>query len=197
MARALYARLSLIVLDDIFSALDPTTAAEIFSRLFGPDGLIKTLGGTVILATQSGSYFSKWYKISLTRNSVQFFGAADRIVLITSDGTLEVQSEGHDTAFQRQVEELLADDEELAKKVEDARREQDSPSAAPRPVLEDAPPTDVISETNRRHGDLSLHWFFIKTIGVFKSAIWFVLTVMLSTTEKFPGMKRNACHIST
>lgn len=128
---------------------------------------------------------------------MQFFSAADRIVLITSDGTVEVQTESHDTAFQRQVEEILADDEELAKKLQDARRGQESPSAPLRLVSEGEPPAEVISEAIRQQGDLSLYWFFIKTIGVVKSAIWFVLTIMLSTTEKFPGMTFKSLNILT
>ena len=187
-------------MDDIFSALDPATAAEIFSRLFGPDGLVKTLGSTVILATQSGSYLFHRPKTSLTPQLVQFFGSADRVILITSDGTVEVQSDDDDTAFQRQVEEYLAEDEVLAKRLQDARQEQNSsPSNSQSgPAFKEPDPVEEICEINRQQGDLSLYWFFIKTIGVVKSAIWLVLTAMLSTAEKFPGMNRkyDACRVA-
>lgn len=126
---------------------------------------------------------------------MQFFNAADRIVLITSDGTVEVQSESHDTAFRRQVEEILADDKALAKKLEDARLEKNTAPANFQEASETPASVDEIFEMNRQYGDLSLYWFFVKTIGIVKSAIWFVLTVMLSTAEKFPGKNCNTCFI--
>ncbi|KAJ6498330.1 P-loop containing nucleoside triphosphate hydrolase protein [Mycena vulgaris] len=49
LARAVYSRHEVLVLDDPFAALDNGTAASIFSSLFGKDGLLR--GKTVFLAT--------------------------------------------------------------------------------------------------------------------------------------------------
>ncbi|KAJ6465983.1 P-loop containing nucleoside triphosphate hydrolase protein [Mycena vulgaris] len=40
-ARAVYARADLVLLDDVFSALDGETEAHVFTSLFGPDGMLK------------------------------------------------------------------------------------------------------------------------------------------------------------
>ncbi|KAF8145129.1 P-loop containing nucleoside triphosphate hydrolase protein [Mycena galopus ATCC 62051] len=48
-ARAVYARADLILLDDVFSALDGETEAYVFASLFGPDGMLK--GKTTVLVT--------------------------------------------------------------------------------------------------------------------------------------------------
>lgn len=56
MARALYARTPVLLLDDIFSSLDLTTADMMFHRLFGKDGLIRKWNPTVILTTHSSKY---------------------------------------------------------------------------------------------------------------------------------------------
>ncbi|KAJ7454282.1 P-loop containing nucleoside triphosphate hydrolase protein [Mycena galericulata] len=48
-ARAVYARADLVLLDDVFSALDGETEAHVFASLFGPAGLLK--GKTTVLVT--------------------------------------------------------------------------------------------------------------------------------------------------
>lgn len=53
LARALYARPQLFILDDIFSSLDPKTQSAIWARLFGDGGLFKRLGATVLIVTNS------------------------------------------------------------------------------------------------------------------------------------------------
>ncbi|GKZ96816.1 hypothetical protein AnigIFM59636_011334 [Aspergillus niger] len=53
LARALYLHSELLVLDDIFSGLDADTEEEVFSKVFGPDGLLRRRRSTVILCTHS------------------------------------------------------------------------------------------------------------------------------------------------
>ncbi|KAJ5383264.1 ABC transporter integral membrane type 1 [Penicillium concentricum] len=50
LARAVYSRLDVVILDNVFSGLDSTSVALISNRLFGKDGLFKKLGISVILA---------------------------------------------------------------------------------------------------------------------------------------------------
>ncbi|KAF7354865.1 p-loop containing nucleoside triphosphate hydrolase protein [Mycena sanguinolenta] len=49
LARAVYSRLEILVLDDVFAALDPETSSAVFNALFGNDGLLR--GKTVVSAT--------------------------------------------------------------------------------------------------------------------------------------------------
>jgi ATP-binding cassette subfamily C (CFTR/MRP) protein 1 len=53
LARAIYSRKPILLLDDIFSGLDDDTADHIFNALFGISGLFKTvnLEMTVVLST--------------------------------------------------------------------------------------------------------------------------------------------------
>ncbi|KAG0160666.1 hypothetical protein PDIDSM_8196 [Penicillium digitatum] len=53
LARALYLHSDLLVLDDIFSGLDADTEEKVFQQVFGPDGLLKQRGSTVLLCTHS------------------------------------------------------------------------------------------------------------------------------------------------
>ncbi|KAJ3496548.1 hypothetical protein NLG97_g2578 [Lecanicillium saksenae] len=51
LARAVYARAEIMVVDDVLSALDPETARSVFANLFGKDGLVHRWNCTVIMTT--------------------------------------------------------------------------------------------------------------------------------------------------
>ena len=55
LARAVYAKKDILLLDDVFSALDVKVGQRVFQRLLSPEhGLLRTLGTTVVLVTHSG-----------------------------------------------------------------------------------------------------------------------------------------------
>ncbi|KAF5977902.1 Canalicular multispecific organic anion transporter 2 [Fusarium coicis] len=76
LARAVYSRKKLIILDDVFSSLDKTTADTVFSRLLGVDGLLRT--STVVLVTSNVQYlpFADFVTVvedgRITRNQVLY-----------------------------------------------------------------------------------------------------------------------------
>ncbi|KAJ7667519.1 P-loop containing nucleoside triphosphate hydrolase protein [Mycena polygramma] len=51
LARAVYSRLDVVVLDDVFAALDPETSSTVFGALFGAEGLLR--GKSTVLATNN------------------------------------------------------------------------------------------------------------------------------------------------
>lgn len=55
-ARALYSRSPVLVLDDVLTGLDRVTERGILERVFGRAGLLKEMGSTVIMATNSFSH---------------------------------------------------------------------------------------------------------------------------------------------
>uniref|UniRef100_A0A0D2XKL9 Uncharacterized protein n=1 Tax=Fusarium oxysporum (strain Fo5176) TaxID=660025 RepID=A0A0D2XKL9_FUSOF len=76
LSRAVYSRKKLILLDDVFSSLDRTTADTVFHRLLGSDGLLRT--STVILVTSNVHYlpFADFVTViedgRITRNQVPY-----------------------------------------------------------------------------------------------------------------------------
>lgn len=52
-ARALYLPSDFLILDDVFSGLDADTEEQVFRQVFGPDGLLRRRGSTVVLCTHS------------------------------------------------------------------------------------------------------------------------------------------------
>ena len=55
-ARAVYARKKIFLMDDCLSGLDLETERHCFHQLLGQDGLIRQIGATVILVTHAGSF---------------------------------------------------------------------------------------------------------------------------------------------
>ncbi|ETS75107.1 hypothetical protein PFICI_13591 [Pestalotiopsis fici W106-1] len=58
LARAVYSRKEIIILDDVFSGMDAHTVDHVSRRLLGPSGLFRSRGITVILATHSHKLMS-------------------------------------------------------------------------------------------------------------------------------------------
>ncbi len=53
LARAIYARSDIVLLDESFSALDVKTEAQVTANLLGPEGHFRKMGTTVFLTTSS------------------------------------------------------------------------------------------------------------------------------------------------
>lgn len=75
LARALYHDAEILVLDDVFSGLDGSTQHRVCQSVFGPDGLLRSRGTTAIICT----------------HSTHFLSVADRVVALSSDGTIAEQ----------------------------------------------------------------------------------------------------------
>ncbi|KAK2883394.1 hypothetical protein FQN49_000034 [Arthroderma sp. PD_2] len=58
LARAVYSRKNILVLDDVFSGMDANTVDLVAWRLLGSDGLFRKCGTTIILATHSHKLMS-------------------------------------------------------------------------------------------------------------------------------------------
>ncbi|KAL1635888.1 hypothetical protein SLS58_010056 [Diplodia intermedia] len=71
LARALYARKPVLVIDDMLSGLDNTTEGIVFSRVFGRNGLLRKMKCTTVLST----------------HSVRWAPQSDRVVVM-SDGRI-------------------------------------------------------------------------------------------------------------
>jgi len=56
LARAVYARREIVVLDDALSGLDTATENHVFHSLLGPDGIFRVLQATVILVSSSSMH---------------------------------------------------------------------------------------------------------------------------------------------
>ena len=54
LARAVYSRKELLILDDVLSGLDAKTEDTVFHALLGREGLLRRAGMTIVLVTSDG-----------------------------------------------------------------------------------------------------------------------------------------------
>ncbi|PYH94625.1 P-loop containing nucleoside triphosphate hydrolase protein [Aspergillus ellipticus CBS 707.79] len=85
MARALYARKELFILDDSFSALDPRTEENIAQRLLRPNGMMRANGQTVIVASNRAT-------------SEGLLPYADFIIFLNDNGIIQAQGSPEELA---------------------------------------------------------------------------------------------------
>ncbi|TIA36906.1 putative multidrug resistance protein [Aureobasidium pullulans] len=140
LARAVYARRTIILLDDVFSALDAKTERLVFDRLLSKQGLFKKNNTTVILAT----------------HAVQYLHAADHIIALSKDGLLVEQGSFHQLmAKQGYIRNLAVEvgsrsnHEDLIVTAEGAVR-----------AMTESGSQDKSSASDRRLGDFSVYKYY-------------------------------------
>ncbi|KAG5785091.1 hypothetical protein H9Q73_001249 [Fusarium xylarioides] len=80
LARAVYARCEIVLLDDSFSALDHNTERQVASNLLGTQGHFRKIGATVILIANSSKHFDLADSIIILENGrVTYQGPPDEI----------------------------------------------------------------------------------------------------------------------
>ena len=133
-ARAIYARPEIIILDDVLSALDATTEKTLVQRVFGPKGLLRQSKTTTLLITQA----------------TQYFPIADHIIILGSDSGV---------AKQGSWEALRSDFESIKDIVEQSGTEKSAAAVKADPIQADAikKANEAESDLKRRTGDYSVY----------------------------------------
>jgi ATP-binding cassette subfamily C (CFTR/MRP) protein 1 len=138
LARVLYARCPILLLDDFISGLDERTRNTIVNRLFVPDGFIKQQGITVILVTHLTAYMS----------------LADQLLVLDKQGAQEYA--GPPADWDEYIEVLHKGEEKLKDLTSNSTPPEKSTLAA-------IPPKD---DENRQIGDTEDWFYYGKVIGL-------------------------------
>ncbi|KAF3228981.1 hypothetical protein TWF191_002091 [Orbilia oligospora] len=171
LARALYAQKKLIILDDVFSGLDMHTQSKVFNRVFGRQGLLRKSQSTVILATHS---------VNLLRH-------ADKIIALSSDGTILeqgsfseiVEAEG---GYVKEASKLL--DENTMKQP----TEHQDTEHSPKPPSPEKGSTDTLEDPKRQSGDWSLYTYFFSRVGTKVTIAFIILEMLWAFFSAFPTL---------
>ncbi|TWU71096.1 hypothetical protein ED733_000130 [Metarhizium rileyi] len=151
LARAIYSRLPVLVIDDVLNGLDRATRRHVWSQVFGPNGVLRRLGRTVILATHSR------YEVDDDSIHVVVLGERGLIVCQGSFGSLK-----NDTHLMA----LLSHDQPDLKKSTDVTEE------GPDDAGEDKELGPGLASENEQEetafsgaGDTSLYGYYLRSIG--------------------------------
>ncbi|KAM3536951.1 hypothetical protein ARSEF1564_010126 [Beauveria bassiana] len=168
LARAAYAQEQIMVVDDIFSSVDPETAAAIFGNLFGPEGMVRQWNCTVIMST----------------NRLELLDYANQVYQFGKNGRVELQSDDWEAAS------VASDRSGHASNAED---EDDGQQHAVRNEDTEPPQIKVKDEENEgeylrnvKAGDLSLYSYFLSSAGIFPILGWTLLAMIAAVGEWAP-----------
>ncbi|GKZ84939.1 hypothetical protein AnigIFM56816_010499 [Aspergillus niger] len=174
LARAVYARKTVIILDDVFSSLDATTEDHIFHHLIGKHGLLRSIDSTIIFAS----------------SSVKRAPYADHIVVLDKSGRVVEQGSfkaldaigGYVSSFALGLPEwgYRAD-------LFPASGVQIKTIEKPKIADTETEPS-VDTETQGKGGDLSIYLYYVKAIGWIPTIIFIVAIASFVFCISFPSI---------
>lgn len=153
LARALYLQTDLLVLDDVFSGLDADTEEQVFRNVFGPDGLLRQRGCTVVLCT----------------HSIRHLPAADHIIAlgdgtILEQGTFE-QLASADGYVQRLGLSTASDSDDTSEKMASKKSGAGPEQRLHLATVTTGDPLDVVVDESRRAGDKTVYKHYLRSMG--------------------------------
>ncbi|KAF7905842.1 hypothetical protein EAF00_000121 [Botryotinia globosa] len=157
---AVYAKNEFIILDDVFSGLEPETEEQVFKRLFGKQEIFQEMGATAILVTHAVHRLTYSDYIVALNKSSQIIEQGTFDHLKTSGGYLE------NLETRRRSEDY--DSEELDTK---KTTQKQSPFA----TVENDDLKNEVADLNRQTGDASVYQYYFASIGWVPTGIFFFL----------------------
>jgi ATP-binding cassette subfamily C (CFTR/MRP) protein 1 len=166
LARAVYAKADIILLDDTLSALDSKTEQQVVDRLLGPKGLLRQLKTTVVLVTYSTRHLH----------------LADAIVALTRDGTIAQQGTFEELRDQEGYVKnlLLGTEQSIAETRPTAKLTKKK-----KPPIKGITANDV-SDLTRKTGDIAVYKYYFRTVSLLGVFCFLTSTAIFVFTQFFP-----------
>ncbi|XP_044721310.1 ABC transporter domain-containing protein [Hirsutella rhossiliensis] len=164
-ARAVYSRQPVVLLDDVMSGLDARTENTLFSNLLGPQGLLRASGQTTIVAT----------------NAVHRLSAADHIIVLSAQGKIVEQGsyeQLHSVSKHGQVDNSERD--------EPGQALSRPPDMATRRVASLQPPAQPVTGSQRRIGDVTVYKYYVGAVGFWNFALFLFCGAVFVFSLIFP-----------
>ncbi|KAF4778786.1 hypothetical protein HER10_EVM0010424 [Colletotrichum scovillei] len=171
LARAIYSRPQIALFDDIFSGLDNHTARAVFQRVFSAkDGILRTWGITIVLATQS----------------VSFLPQSDMIIALESGKVVEKGNFEDCRKARGYVSSLVSTSTEEQDESTPEPEEVADGTASDVPVEKSTKVLKDQDDKRRQLGDWSVYGYYFGSVGASLVAILMVLEVTWAFLSTFP-----------
>ncbi|TVY85161.1 ABC transporter [Lachnellula suecica] len=172
LARAIYARKDMIILDDVLSGLDAETENHVFHSLLGLHGLLRKQGTTVLMTSSSATRIPY----------------VDHVICLQDDGRISEQGsfkslnakEGYVASFGLPPPNWQNEPEKRTAPVEKEIIKEFIALAVP-----DIAPEDDLS---RRTGDVSVYLYYINAVGWVPTLIFVVAISAFVFCMSFPSI---------
>ncbi|KAJ5678957.1 P-loop containing nucleoside triphosphate hydrolase protein [Penicillium macrosclerotiorum] len=165
LARALYSREPVLILDDALTGLDRETERCILQDVFASEGLVKEVGQTVILATNSAHHLPYADFVIALDEGGKIIEQGLYTELVTAQGYVSAIASKSSTAATTRAPELALDDETLKGLNLD---------------------NDNTDNASRRTGDLLVYWYYFQNIGWPLLFLFFGCSVLFVAGMIFP-----------
>lgn len=165
LARALYSKKTLIILDDVFSGLDPQTEERVFSRLMGHQGLLRKMKTTVLLVT----------------HAVHRLAYSDYIIALDAMGGILEQGSLRDLRKLRgYVHDLtVGQDRGLEQQMEEPVLQAPLP---PPPAIDEI--DSEVADLNRQTGELAVYRYYLSSLGWGHIAVYSIGIILFGVSNK-------------
>ncbi|KAJ5740408.1 P-loop containing nucleoside triphosphate hydrolase protein [Penicillium malachiteum] len=158
LARALYSREPILILDDVLTGLDRETETFILESVFGQNGLLKEISRTVIMATNSAHHLPYADHIISINSSGQFAEQGSYEELVVSCGSVSFLPSQTGEEKTVRLPEVVFDEETLQELNLDR---------------------DEVDHTSRQTGDWLVYLYYFQNIG------WPLLSLCLACSMLF------------
>ncbi|KAK2008949.1 ABC transporter [Colletotrichum eremochloae] len=172
LARALYVNSDILVFDDILSGLDNDTAAAVFRKVFGLDGIIRRRRATAVLCT----------------HAIKHLPLADHIIALGSDGTLIEEGTFDDLMRDKKyvaslgVKATHSDTDSETGSTSDSK-----PDPLPAPKPKRAPAVvDELMEKSRQTGDIKVYAHYFRSLSMPATVIFMLCSLSYAVFSTFP-----------
>ena len=168
LARALYSRAKIFLLDDILSALDKETENFVVDRLFGDSGILAQLGATVVLVTHATQHLHLAHQVIAISSKGNLLQTASMVPKVGSV-IQAVQDEGDCLSQTEQVEK------------------DPSPSNFVT-VSKAVAISDEAKDLARQSGDFEIYKYYFRSIGLVDFLIFMFFCFLFAFCSSFSGM---------
>lgn len=162
LARAVYSKHSVVMIDDAFSGLDHETEEHVFSRLLGPSGILRKSGVTVLLVT----------------HAVHRLAYSDHIISLSSNGSISEQGNYNVLASNGGYVTSLALKHDTRKPSVE-KIEPEATASTSRALADvSAKEEEDVATRNQTGGDLTAYLYYFELMGNWRTVLYMLLTLL-------------------
>jgi len=167
LARAVYSKQSLIILDDVLSGLDAQTEEHVFTDLMGGRGLLRKMESTVLMVT----------------HAIHRLPYSDYIIALDSTG--HIAEQGSFESLQTSNGYL----HQLAPRLKSSRGNHVENEDGRTTILSSQLPVEIgelvneVAELNRQTGERAAYSYYLSSLGWIKVAIYMMLVAVFAVSS--------------
>lgn len=167
LARAVYSRKRLVILDDVFSGLDAESEEHICNSLLGKNGILRQTGATVLIAT----------------HAVQRLSYGDHVIALSSNGCIAEQGSYEELKIAGGYVQSLA----AKSKAESVSSDEEISSVLVKPLLLSSEAEQIElteDDLTRQTGDFAVYMYYFKATGWVNTIIFVGFCVLFGVSSK-------------